>query len=234
METLLSKGRQQGLESPTTVTTNRSLRDVTRFEYPENRVADVTPQYTRTMRSASLLIALCLGLASATMRRQASDAPDTMAPDMGMTSDMMSSPADPQTTMMMTDPTPDPVTTQPPKPTIQPSRPPNNDDDDRSYPDPVTTQPPKPTKLTEIDEILTDFDALSGSDFYKRLSYEDQLLILEVLTGSEVGKMTPILNEIGYKHFIRFLYDMPLRYIDAFKDLIDRGFEKEMKLSGSQ
>ncbi|RUS75961.1 hypothetical protein EGW08_016268 [Elysia chlorotica] len=164
------------------------------------------------MRSASLLIALCLGLASAAVRRQASDAPATMAPAMGMSTQVKTDAADPQTTMKMTDaPTPA-VTTQAP----------------------TTTKAPAPTKLTEIDEILSDFDALSGSDFYKRLSYEDQLLILEVLTGSEVGKMTPILNEIGYKHFIRFLYDMPLRYIDGFKDLIDRGFEKEMKLTGAQ
>ncbi|GFR59303.1 hypothetical protein ElyMa_003501800 [Elysia marginata] len=126
------------------------------------------------MRTAAFCLAVCLGLASATWKRQDDS---SMAPGAGM-SDPMTNPPDPVTTMMVTDP----PSSAPP------------------------TQPPKPTKLTEIDEILTDFDTLSGSDFYKKLDYEDQLLILEVLTGSEVGKMTAILNEIGYKHFITFLY----------------------------
>ncbi|GFO15698.1 hypothetical protein PoB_004220300 [Plakobranchus ocellatus] len=167
------------------------------------------------MKTASFLLALYLGLAAAnSVKRQASDAPPTMPTmpdDMGMT---VYDPAklSLETRGLQTD-APEmttPMETAPP------------------------TQPPAPTKLTEIDEIIIDFDTLSGSDFYKRLSYEDQLLALEVLTGSEVGKMTAILNEIGYKHFIRFLYDLPLKYIDSFKDVIDRGFEKEMKLLNSQ
>merc|ERR1712154_324994 len=65
------------------------------------------------------------------------------------------------------------------------------------------TEAPKSTKLVTVDEIVDIFSIVSQTQYFKRMPYEDQLLVMELLSGGEAGKISPILEQIGYKHLLR-------------------------------
>merc|ERR1712244_195674 len=104
---------------------------------------------------------------------------------------------------------------------------------------PATTEKPAPpttTKLVTVEEIVDVFDAVSQTRYFKKLPFEDQLLVMELLSGGEAGKISPILEQIGYKHLLRFMYDIPLKYVDNFYAFIEQWWIREdmAKASGYQ
>merc|ERR1711963_51193 len=97
---------------------------------------------------------------------------------------------------------------------------------------PATTEKPAPpttTKLVTVEEIVDVFDAVSQTRYFKKLPFEDQLLVMELLSGGEAGKISPILEQIGYKHLLRFMYDIPLKYVDNFYAFIEQSWIREDK-----
>jgi len=91
------------------------------------------------------------------------------------------------------------------------------------------TEAPKSTKLVTVDEIVDIFSIVSQTQYFKRMPYEDQLLVMELLSGGEAGKISPILEQIGYKHLLRFMYDMPLKYVDQYNAFIEQSWAREIK-----
>merc|ERR1712184_100812 len=93
----------------------------------------------------------------------------------------------------------------------------------------AATDAPKSTKLVTVDEIVDIFSIVSQTQYFKRMPYEDQLLVMELLSGGEAGKISPILEQIGYKHLLRFMYDMPLKYVDQYNAFIEQSWAREIK-----
>nr|KAG5711330.1 hypothetical protein BaRGS_006027 [Batillaria attramentaria] len=65
-----------------------------------------------------------------------------------------------------------------------------------------------------IDEIMQLFNAIKDSDYFQGLSFDDQMLVLELASGGQAGKMNPILDNIGHERFLSFVYNIPFRYFD--------------------
>ncbi|XP_012935064.1 uncharacterized protein LOC101858390 [Aplysia californica] len=178
------------------------------------------------MKVISVILATCLALAAAHSQKKRQDAPPAVTnPPAMMTTDMVNG-----TDMMggndsTTAPTMAPVTTPPPAPpAVNTSKP--TDTTTMSTSAPVTNAP-MPTKIVSVEEIVEVFEAVSKTDYFKRLSYEDQLLVMEILSGGETGKMTPILEQIGFEHLLNFMYELPLKYVDDFNTFVNQGFVRE-------
>merc|ERR1712012_59465 len=112
--------------------------------------------------------------------------------------------------------------------TMMPVAPANDNDTTTDAPAPATT-----TKLVTVEEIVDVFDAVSLTRYFKKLPFEDQLLVMELLSGGEAGKISPILEQIGYKQLLRFMYDIPLKYVDNFYAFIEQSWIREDKAKAS-
>ena len=43
-------------------------------------------------------------------------------------------------------------------------------------------------------------------EYYQSLSYEDKIMVLDLLSGGEVGRITEVMDSIGYERLISFIY----------------------------
>jgi len=156
-------------------------------------------------------------------------APDTDAPAQAPSSTMADDTTPMPTTQMPTTqmPTTEEPTTQAPttpEPTTQEPTTQEPTTQEPTTPEPTT---PKPTKIAEVDEILSVFKDTASTQYFKRLSIEDQILLMEILSGGESGKITLVLKQIGFENLFAFVEEIPLKYFEGFLAFIRLGYERE-------
>ncbi|KAL8594712.1 hypothetical protein ACOMHN_051658 [Nucella lapillus] len=69
---------------------------------------------------------------------------------------------------------------------------------------PATTA--APNYYPSIEEIVGAFKSIARSEYFKTLSYDDQILVLELTSGGEVGKIAEIMDNLGYQRLFTFVY----------------------------
>ena len=57
-----------------------------------------------------------------------------------------------------------------------------------------------------MDEIIDSFKALAESEYFKSLNFDEQLLLLELTSGGEVGKIEEVMDSVGYERLFTFIY----------------------------
>ncbi|XP_076448602.1 uncharacterized protein LOC143285232 [Babylonia areolata] len=103
----------------------------------------------------------------------------------------------------------------------------------------VTTQMMDTTTTTpanyypSVDDIIQAFKAIAQSEYFKGLSYDDQMLVLELTSGGEVGKIVEVMDNIGYERLFNFIYKIPLRYMDGLMQFILAGIQRENLMAAS-
>jgi len=98
----------------------------------------------------------------------------------------------------------------------------------------VTTAAPKPEDYyPNIDEIVQAFRTLTTSEYYKRLNYDDKILVLELLSGGEVGKINEVLDNMGHERFLTFLYKIPLKYFDDLMQFVLGSIQRENSINAA-
>jgi len=83
------------------------------------------------------------------------------------------------------------------------------------------------TKIVSVQEIVSIFEQVAASDFFKRMTYADQLITMEIISGGESGKIIEIFRNIGWQGVTDFMHDIPLKYVDDFWAFIDQGYARE-------
>jgi hypothetical protein len=56
------------------------------------------------------------------------------------------------------------------------------------------------------------FQQLTESSFFKGLSYENQMLLLELVSGAQTGQMKEILDSHGWERILTFIYGKHQHY----------------------
>ncbi|XP_070191534.1 threonine-rich protein-like [Littorina saxatilis] len=99
---------------------------------------------------------------------------------------------------------------------------------------PPATTPAAPVNFyPNIDEIIQIFKSISESEYYKKLSYDDQILLLELLSGGEVGKIQEVMDSQGYERLFNFVYKIPLKYFDSLMNFILASIQREKSINAA-
>ena len=62
-----------------------------------------------------------------------------------------------------------------------------------------------------MNDIIEAFRELAKDEYFNGLSYDDQTLVLRLLSGGEAGKIKEIMDSIGYEHLFSFIYSKLIR-----------------------
>merc|ERR1712087_959144 len=93
---------------------------------------------------------------------------------------------------------------------------------------PTTTRAPQPQDFyPDVDEILGTFAGVTELPWFQKLSYDDKLFVLEILSGGEAAKIYEVMDTDGYERIFNFMRDIPFKYADSLLQYLLQSITRE-------